>query len=316
MATSSDDRKRKAVSAPEHREGRKVFRSRGELCCPICEVTLWPGTLEQHYQQELAKLGNTTPSLSHSKKRRASWRSTGSGVKENSKEKRLFQRAQNVLERVKRRQILFSQHADASSTQDSASTSTHACPVCNCPLPSDEGVAQTHVTECLRRAGEGDGGSSDSEEYEEYTWCNVTRVRATSMLSPQARANMFDGTVISKGESSLNEEEVVNVEDDETTTYGPAQFVEEDVHVMEESEGETEDSEVAGDSSGEELDKESIPQQPQCLICMDSYRKPLVSVKCWHVYCEKCWLKALGTKKLCPKCKDITSASDLRKLFL
>lgn len=35
---------------------------------------------------------------------------------------------------------------------------------------------------------------------------------------------MFDGTVISKGESSLNEEEV-NVEDDDTTTYGPAQYV-------------------------------------------------------------------------------------------
>lgn len=35
---------------------------------------------------------------------------------------------------------------------------------------------------------------------------------------------MFDGTIISKGESSLNEEEV-DVEDDETTTYGPPQYV-------------------------------------------------------------------------------------------
>lgn len=52
------------------------------------------------------------------------------------------------------------------------------------------------------------------------------------------------------------------------------------------------------------------------LHVQDSYRKPLVSVKCWHVYCERCWLQALASKKVCPKCKDITSPSDLRKIFL
>lgn len=36
-------------------------------------------------------------------------------------------------------------------------------------------------------------------------------------------ADMFDGTVISKGESSVENEGEVNVEDDETSMYGPPQ---------------------------------------------------------------------------------------------
>ena len=54
----------------------------------------------------------------------------------------------------------------------------------------------------------------------------------------------------------------------------------------------------------------------RCLICMDKYSKPLVSVQCWHVHCEECWLRTLGAKKLCPQCNMITSPSDLRRIFL
>ena len=43
------------------------------------------------------------------------------------------------------------------------------------------------MNECL--GVEEEGQSSESESYEEYTWCNVTRVRATSMLTPEARAS-------------------------------------------------------------------------------------------------------------------------------
>jgi len=53
-----------------------------------------------------------------------------------------------------------------------------------------------------------------------------------------------------------------------------------------------------------------------CLVCLEQYQVPLVSTNCWHVYCEQCWLSALGAMKLCPQCKIITSPSDLRKIFL
>jgi len=54
----------------------------------------------------------------------------------------------------------------------------------------------------------------------------------------------------------------------------------------------------------------------KCLVCMDPYLNPLVSVQCWHVHCEACWLQTLGAKKLCPQCNIITSPSELRKIYL
>ena len=99
-----------------------------------------------------------------------------------------------MLDSIKRRQILFQQppaHSDAGP-----SGCSQTCPVCDTPLSSDESVARTHVNRCLgieeeeeEDEGGAGGDSSGSETYEEYTWCNETRVRATSMLTAQARAS-------------------------------------------------------------------------------------------------------------------------------
>lgn len=60
-----------------------------------------------------------------------------------------------------------------------------------------------------------------------------------------------------------------------------------------------------------------IRNRPKCMICLSpEFEKPVVSVSCWHVYCEKCWLSTLGAKKLCPQCSMITAASDLRRIYL
>ncbi|XP_034252117.1 E3 ubiquitin-protein ligase Rnf220-like isoform X2 [Thrips palmi] len=54
----------------------------------------------------------------------------------------------------------------------------------------------------------------------------------------------------------------------------------------------------------------------KCLICMERYKKPAISICCWHVHCEQCWLHTLGAKKLCPQCNMITSPTDLRRIYL
>lgn len=59
-----------------------------------------------------------------------------------------------------------------------------------------------------------------------------------------------------------------------------------------------------------------IKNKPKCLICLDDFKKPVVSICCWHVHCEECWLYTLGCRKLCPQCNMITSASDLRRIYL
>lgn len=59
-----------------------------------------------------------------------------------------------------------------------------------------------------------------------------------------------------------------------------------------------------------------IKNKPKCLICLDDFKKPVVSICCWHVHCEECWLYTLGCRKLCPQCNMITSPSDLRRIYL
>lgn len=60
----------------------------------------------------------------------------------------------------------------------------------------------------------------------------------------------------------------------------------------------------------------STRDKTKCQICMDEYKSPCVSICCWHVHCEECWLRSLGSRKLCPKCNMITSATDLRRIYL
>ncbi|EMD41059.1 hypothetical protein CERSUDRAFT_103393 [Gelatoporia subvermispora B] len=53
-----------------------------------------------------------------------------------------------------------------------------------------------------------------------------------------------------------------------------------------------------------------------CRICLDPYTEPTASTGCWHTCCRECWLRCLGSTKLCPICKRITSAADLRRIYL
>jgi len=52
-----------------------------------------------------------------------------------------------------------------------------------------------------------------------------------------------------------------------------------------------------------------------CRICLDPYTEPTVSTQCWHTCCRECWLRCLSTR-LCPICKRITSAENLRRVYL
>ncbi|KIP12791.1 hypothetical protein PHLGIDRAFT_20816 [Phlebiopsis gigantea 11061_1 CR5-6] len=53
-----------------------------------------------------------------------------------------------------------------------------------------------------------------------------------------------------------------------------------------------------------------------CRICLDPYTEPTVSTGCWHTCCRECWLRCLGSTKLCPICKRITAPTDLRRVYL
>ncbi|KAG1873740.1 hypothetical protein DFJ58DRAFT_759950 [Suillus subalutaceus] len=53
-----------------------------------------------------------------------------------------------------------------------------------------------------------------------------------------------------------------------------------------------------------------------CRICLSQYTDPTVSTGCWHTCCRECWLRCLGATKLCPMCQRITSAAELRRVYM
>ncbi len=209
-----------------------------------------------------------------------------------------------------------------------------------------------HLEACLRTAIPDDDGEDDevdvdgNDGFETYTWAGQTRVRATSLIEGGLRGAGF--VSITQG----NEDEELDIEND-GDDYGSAQYGEEDA-IPPEAEDETEerlraaalpkqkaptrravsegnddgdDEPVAGPSNvnGKHYDDpDSLrrenrllrQQLPLCNVCMDAFTKPVVSVACWHVHCEQCWLRALGAKKLCPQCKVIVRARDLRRIYL
>lgn len=262
--------------------------------------------------------------------------------------------------------------------------------MCNLNFPHDE--IQRHAEQCLRRSNaavngrhtgddNSDENSEDGEdEYEEYEWAGQKRIRASSLLQG-GYASLGVGTVISNHNADDDDEDL-NVDEDDTHIYGPAQYAENDVippivdinnsnddhnvatymrHLIagnttvgdnnQSAEGDfrpgvgpnsvqfTPTSEEAiklqENSSNEVITKQQnylqiieslkaklrhyenhIQNKFKCLICLDEYRNPAISVSCWHVHCEECWLRSLGARKLCPQCNLITTPKDLRRIYM
>ncbi|XP_067940083.1 E3 ubiquitin-protein ligase Rnf220-like isoform X2 [Watersipora subatra] len=339
----------------------------GESTCPICGSLLRASELVDHYQKELnAITGEKSQTLMTTGTRKKEMRMS-SRISE-KKAHHLDESRKNTLSRVRQNRksrVLKTagktgkRSATPSSTttvpsestmEDAAGTSQQsetlqirdnsqlstACPVCNKMLYCDAEEMAEHVEKCLAKQSPNDSnqnGSGSDEEYESYTWCGQTRVRATSFLdSNELAASGFDS--IGKEE----EETAVVVDDDvNEQEFGEAQYSEAHIipcaseepaeaiaqyalrnAVISLSTESTHTKPIEGQQSkwtgGTSTDDGDLPLR--CLICMDKYSKPLVSVQCWHVHCEECWLRTLGAKKLCPQCNMITSPSDLRRIYL
>lgn len=204
------------------------------------------------------------------------------------------------------------------------------CPVCEEALDADatESDLASHVDGCLRAAP---AQSPDETEidvdgrdgFEEYEWAGQRRVRATSLVEG-GLTDAHGFMTIERGDE--DEELDVEGDGDEEKVGGAGQYGEQDVimpgsSAIDNVEEEEEVSQTAN-SSIDELSKLRAENAalraslPTCKVCMDSYVRPVVSVSCWHVQCERCWLRSLGAKRLCPQCKAITRPKDLRRIYL
>ena len=191
---------------------------------------------------------------------------------------------------------------------------------------------------------------------ETYTWAGQERVRATSLVEGGLRGPGFvsitrgdeseelevllmddeeeenfshseqykeTDLIFPKSESDSDVEENLNSRNDEDMKDDdaaieidhPNQFsnVEDLVDESPSKDSPKDSSEIIKELKDE---NSRLRETSMCNICMDSYNTPLVSKKCWHVSCEECWMRALGTKKLCPQCKIIIQPKDLRRIYL
>ncbi|KAI0258597.1 hypothetical protein BC834DRAFT_910779 [Gloeopeniophorella convolvens] len=144
--------------------------------------------------------------------------------------------------------------------------------------------------------------------------------------------------------SAEDVEDDIDVEGDDVGAFGAAQFTEADVLA-----GSAEPNPSAGDfgaaraaaaaeadlaieharrekdprrliaaleSKVQLLMKTPVEGTTGCRICLEAYSEPTVSTGCWHACCRPCWLQCLNATGVCPICKRITMAGDLRRVYL
>ncbi|XP_018331491.1 E3 ubiquitin-protein ligase Rnf220-like [Agrilus planipennis] len=311
-----------------NRSVRNKRKQMDPTCCPVCSLTIRNSEIDLHLASEIDKLYKVS-TAKHKFLRSSATPSSHNG-KENGRKDKFWDTYQKVRANRQNRQRVKSPRRKVQGV---------TCPVCNKETEEDISL---HVDRCLRRAD----NSADSDEnidvegYEEYEWAGQSRVRATSLL---------EGGVSTIG-TSLNmadDDEDLVVDGDDSEEFGTPQYTERDVIVPDDEEQDALRKAVVGtDKEKKNSDREvlsensvSVSGDPvlealknrikelesrdygkdevyKCLICMERYRTPVISVCCWHVHCEQCWLQTLGTKKLCPQCNMITSPANLRRIYM
>jgi len=304
---------------------------------------------EGHYAQELERLGHVRV-----KKNPSDFpdRQTRRQVRDMALERISRRRSRRQVTR----QMGTSLSSISMLNENASNSDELTCPVCNLPVPSCEYSQHienclVNANPALSDHEDEDIDILDQGPVETYTWAGHTRVRATSLVEGGLRGPGFVEITQSSEDQILDIEgndddvEVLDEIDNDTP-----QYTENDLILPKpETEAEVEDLEsrtsiqealtgqkisikspkivcVSRPSTPDDEKKDTIErlkeeneqlrQKSMCNICMDSYRTPLVSTVCWHVSCEECWMRALGTKKLCPQCKVIIQPKHLRKIYL
>lgn len=306
-------------STEEGRGCRNKRKLSEPICCPVCGVTLRLAEVQIHLMVELERLDKVPMTKIKSNGRNAPSSSTESPDK-------FWETFQKIR--------LNRQNRHRSRTKKRKNDDV-VCPICS---KETSELLTIHVDRCIRRS-EGNSESDESidvEAFEEYEWAGQNRVRVTSIMPV-----MNLGTSISMTE----EDEDLDVDGDDAQIFGSSQYSERDIILLpDDSENLALRKAVAGENPKrmhyDENESEAKPKGDplievlknrirelenrqkneaevyKCLICMERYRTPVISVCCWHVHCEQCWLQTLGAKKLCPQCNMITSPSDLRKIYM
>ena len=75
----------------------------------------------------------------------------------------------------------------------------------------------------------------------------------------------------------------------------------------------SEEDEAMGEEGGQ---AEAGGKAISCPSCSCAMSPPVLNTSCWHLKCERCWLRAVGTQKACTSCNGPASVRDLRRVHV
>ncbi|KAM9719727.1 E3 ubiquitin-protein ligase RNF220a isoform 5-T5 [Menidia menidia] len=251
---------RETSSSPEDRIERckkkmSLYDSQAPVC-PICQVLLRPGELQEHMETELERLaticlsgknlstkdGAATPGTPKSLLLSVHIKREGESPVVSplsSEDAHHSDRYQTFLRvRANRQTRLNAPHAHPARIgkmkRRKPEEGGQVCPLCSAPLAGSEEEMSRHVEQCLiqREGALGDDDSADMDGengrgFEEYEWAGQKRIRATALLEGGFRGTGF--ATCSIKESAADSDADLDVDGDDTLEYGKAQYTEADI---------------------------------------------------------------------------------------
>ncbi|XP_051984616.1 E3 ubiquitin-protein ligase RNF220-like isoform X6 [Xyrauchen texanus] len=241
---------RETSSSPEDRIERckkkvSLYDSQAPIC-PICQVLLRPGELQEHMEQEMERLTHMHISKNSSHKDINAAPGTPKSLllsvhikREgespvvsplSSDEAHHSDRYQTFLRVRANRQTRL--NARIGKMKRRKPEDGQVCPLCNALLTGTEEEMSRHVEQCLfkRESGiEEDSADAEGENgtrFEEYEWCGQKRVRATTLLEGGFRGTGF---AMCSTKESHDSDADLDVDGDDTLEYGKAQYTEADI---------------------------------------------------------------------------------------
>ncbi|XP_033993689.1 E3 ubiquitin-protein ligase RNF220a isoform X3 [Trematomus bernacchii] len=242
---------RETSSSPEDRIERckkkmSLYDSQAPVC-PICQVLLRPGELQEHMETEIERLAAVCFSKNHSPKDGAATPGTPKSMllsvhikregespvvsPMSSEDAHHSDRYQTFLRVRANRQTRLNARIGKMKRRK-PEEGGQVCPLCSAPLAGSEEDMSRHVEQCLiqREGTLGDDDSADGENgrgFEEYEWAGQKRIRATALLEGGFRGTGF--ATCSVKESTADSDADLDVDGDDTLEYGKAQYTEADI---------------------------------------------------------------------------------------
>ncbi|XP_034411220.1 E3 ubiquitin-protein ligase RNF220a isoform X1 [Cyclopterus lumpus] len=217
--------------------------------CPICQVLLRPGELQEHMETEIERLTAVCFSKNPSQKDGAATPGTPKSMllsvhikREgespvvsplSSEDAHHSDRYQTFLRVRANRQTRLNARIGKMKRRK-PEDGGQVCPLCSAPLAGSEEEMSRHVEQCLiqREGALGDDDSADMDGengrgFEEYEWAGQKRIRATALLEGGFRGTGF--ATCSIKESAAESDADLDVDGDDTLEYGKAQYTEADI---------------------------------------------------------------------------------------